>query len=417
MLEIRNRLDLLRQCETKMLFTQNEIHGAALHFIEAIRKREMALVEELNEMYGPETSEYMKKKDELQTFLDQLKSTCNLTEMVVKGKDIELLLLKKQLCEKFEEFEVVQVSPVPKNILKKVNFKIGELNFGELACEDDTEGVEAPRPPLCAWMKPKYSFDDEENGSNIESEDTNALEEEKEVEENGEEEKTKNEEIGKSNKATQIAHRDFREILGEGITESEVQTDIRMIHELQAPSKYESFKMQQAMEKKAARFETREVQTDQSGPAAAAAASSQHPPLSTQSSVEEEPNAPIDRNKLGKRVRRHVKPGCSIAVLPSSEIIIVDPEANCLTVLDRRGKFRFGMSNSSKVCSESGHSQQAQQPTTSLFGHLAKLERGIRIATPQGNLIIKLENEAPAPAPVVQVEVPTNGGGETSTAE
>jgi hypothetical protein len=100
MVEIRNRLDLLRHCETKILCTQNDIHAAALTFIEDIRKRETSLIDELNEMYGSETNDYLKKKDELQTFLDQLKSTCNLTEMVVKGKDIELLLLKKQLCEK-----------------------------------------------------------------------------------------------------------------------------------------------------------------------------------------------------------------------------------------------------------------------------------------------------------------------------
>ncbi len=413
MLEIRNRLDLLRQCETKMLFTQTEIHGAALNFIEAIRKRESALIEELNDLYGSETTEYLKKKDELQTFLDQLKSTCNLTEMVVKGKDIELLLLKKQLCEKFEEFEDIQVAPVPRNILKKVKFKVGELKYGELVTEDDGNGEESQssepkKPPLCAWMKPKYSFEEEDYASNIESEDTNGLDEEKEDPE--EQHEKKKDEVTMVSKTTQIAYRDFREILGDGIAETEVQTDIRMIHELQAPSKYESFKMQQAMEKKAAKFETREVQTDHSG------SISQHPPLSTQSSVEEEPNAPIDRNKLGKRVRRHVKPGCSIAVLPSSEIIIVDPEANCLTVLDRRGKFRFGMSNSSKACTESGHSSQAQLPTAGLFGHLAKLERGIRIATPQGNLIIKLENEAPPPPPPVQTETPTNGS-ETNTAE
>jgi hypothetical protein len=314
------------------------------------------------------------------------------------------------------------VDAVPRNILKKVDFKIGELKYGELECTDEPSSNQIAevnnlnKTRLAAWIRPRHSFEEdttngeneeeEEAVSNVESEDVNGHEEEKDDVSEVSLNQTPAAALtspSTANKTTQIAYRDFREILGDGITESEVQTDIRMIHELQAPSKYESFKLQQAAAVKMARFETREVQTDQTGP--------MHAPLSTQSSVEEEPNAPIDRNKLGKRVRRHVKPGCSIAVLPSSEIIIVDPEANVLTVLDRRGKFRFGMSNGNKPCTETGHSPQATQPPTSLFAHLAKLERGIRIATPQGNLIIKLENEAAPPPQAVD----TNGGEEVST--
>lgn len=130
--EIKNRIDLLRQCETRMLFTQNEIHAVALSFIDAIRQREKILIDELNQIYGNETNEYLRKRDELEAFLDQLRSTCNLTDMVVKGKDIEMLLLKKQLCEKFDEFEDIKLDPVPDNILKKVNFIPGSVDLGKL---------------------------------------------------------------------------------------------------------------------------------------------------------------------------------------------------------------------------------------------------------------------------------------------
>jgi uncharacterized membrane-anchored protein len=108
MAEVRNRLDLLRQCETHIISTQTEIRTATMTFIDAIRHAEHDLLEELEHHFGPETTEYIKRKDDLESFLDQLKSTCNLTEMVVKGKDIEMLLLKKQLCEKFEEFQSIQ---------------------------------------------------------------------------------------------------------------------------------------------------------------------------------------------------------------------------------------------------------------------------------------------------------------------
>lgn len=135
--DVRHRVDMLRQCETRMLFTQNEIHRVALAFIDAIRAREKCLIEELGQIYGNEANDYLKRRDELEAFLDQLKSTCNLTDMVVKGKDIEMLLLKKQLCEKFDEFEEVKLEALPKNILKKINFVPGSFDLGRL-CDADT---------------------------------------------------------------------------------------------------------------------------------------------------------------------------------------------------------------------------------------------------------------------------------------
>lgn len=400
--DIRLRLDALRQCETKILYTQNEIHSAALSFIELIRQREASLIEELNEHYGPETLDYLKKKDELDTFHDQLKSTCNLTDMVVKGNDIEMLLLKKQLCEKFDEFQEIKLDSLPKNISKKVTFVKGSLDFGHLEGADGQTSNEIVNGNgLASGIKAKYlSLDSNLNGDLDDF--ANGLID------NGGDEDTKTVIDISAEKATQIFHRDFREIMGAKLKESEVQTDIRMIHELQAPNKYELLKKQQSL---SSRTENKEVQTDATSSPTSA---SSHPPLTTQSSVEEDPNAPIDRNKLGKRVRRHVKPGCSIAVLPSSEIIIIDPESNLFTVLDKRGKFRFGMSNSNKSCNESGHPQPTTNGLASAYG---KLERGVRIVTPQGNLLIKLESEPLPQQAQLQVETTTTTNAENNSQE
>lgn len=189
----------------------------------------------------------------------------------------------------------------------------------------------------------------------------------------------------------------MREILGGMIRETEVQTDIRMIHDLVPPSKFDRTKTQASISVKA---ENKTTQTDlQPSPSTS---SSSNPTLSTQSSVEEDPTAPVDRNKLSRRVRRHVKPGCSIAVLPSSEIIIIDPESNMMSILDRRGKFRYGMSNSKQPCTESGNATSFGSVS---LNNLPKIDRGIRIHTPQGNLIIKLENEVLTETPNVALAV------------
>lgn len=196
----------------------------------------------------------------------------------------------------------------------------------------------------------------------------------------------------------------MREIMGDHLTESEVQTDIRMIHDL-APTNRSIFERPKPPppSQLSLRMDSKEVQTEPMQPQIL----NGHPPLSNQSSVDEDSNsnAPVDRNKLGRRVRRHVKPGCSIAVLPSSEIIIIDPESNCVSILDRRGKFRYGMSNSNKPCTESGNQPASTQFGNVAFGNLPRLERGVRIMTPQGTLIIKLENETLTETPNVAVAV------------
>lgn len=363
--DIKNRLDMLRQCETRILYTQDEIHSCALNFIEAIRQKEKSLVEELKGLYGGQTNEYLNKRDELESYLDQLKSTCNLTDMVVKGKDIELLLLKKQLCEKFEEFEEIKLDPVPDNILKKVNFVPGSLHLGTLEDGEHLDHSESYRSGIARGISARYSSCDEDETSHDHDD----------------------EEISQSeysvDKSTQITYRDVRDLMADLIKETEAQTDIRMIHDLATTNR-------SIFEKKTApppsnyslKTDSKETQTDPQA----------NPSLSSQSSIDEDTNAPVDRNKLGRRVRRHVKPGCSIAVLPSSEIIIIDPEANSLSILDRRGKFRYGMSNSNKPCTEQGNQPNAQQFGQAAFGSLTKLERGIRLMTPQGTLVIKLEN-------------------------
>jgi hypothetical protein len=304
--------------------------------------------------------------------------------MVVKGKDIEMLLLKKQLCEKFEEFQSIELEEVPKNLLKRVTFMAGNVNLGKIVESEANKNNK--KSGIAANISAKYASIDEEFN------DLDDIDEENEEEE--EEEKSEKEESKTNEKCTQIGHRDYREIVGEGIRETEVQTDIRMIHDLVAPNRFleRTNSIKSPMQ---AKTDTKSTQTMESN----------QPTLTNQSSVEEDPSAPVDRNKLGRRVRRHVKPGCSIAVLPSSEIIIIDPESNCITILDRRGKFRFGLSNSNKPCTEAGHQPSSTQFGNVTFGNLPKLEKGVRIMTPQGTLIMKLENEQIVDTPNVALAV------------
>lgn len=126
------QLALLNRCEGSIKNTEQRIHDAAIQFIAEVRTKEKALVDELHAVYGKELMQYMERKDEMQTNLDSLKSTCNLTELVLKGKDIELLLLKRQVEEKLSVLANVELKDLPRTIGKQITFVTGSLELGRL---------------------------------------------------------------------------------------------------------------------------------------------------------------------------------------------------------------------------------------------------------------------------------------------
>lgn len=126
------QLDILAKCETIIKNAEQRIHDVAIQFIADIRSREKQLVDELHAMYGTEVMEYVNRKGEMQTNLDSLKSTCSLTELVLKGKDIELLLLKKQVQDKLSCLADVTLKDLPKSVQKQVAFVPGSMELGML---------------------------------------------------------------------------------------------------------------------------------------------------------------------------------------------------------------------------------------------------------------------------------------------
>ena len=397
---IRHRLELVRKCEAHMQAAQSEIHQIALNFIEAIREKEQALLNDLTRFYGAATSDFVKKRDEFETLLDQLKSTCNLTEMVVKGKDIEMLLLKKQLCEKFNEFELVELEPVPDNINKKVLFVPGSVDLGYITEMSPSMEKKATATNTTVSENEDSDKENEEDVEEGEYQDQDQAQDEdeskKEEEEKQQEQRLVDSETQTTTTTTTTSSEEDKstqtmpvQVVDADATAPHLNMNTLM---MRSTTPTLSLSQQSSLDE----CESTSSSSSMSAPGAAATA--------TSSSAQSTNNGgPVDRNKLSRRVRRHVKPGCSIAVMPSNEIIIVDPESNCVTVLDRRGKFRYGMSNSTKPCTETGH----QLPSAVQFGHNtatatgtsgggggpSRLERAVRIHTPQGTLIVKLENE------------------------
>jgi hypothetical protein len=81
--------------------------------LQEIRNRERQLIEELHNMYGPDCMECIEGRKELCHRVETLRSTCTLTEVILNGKDIELLLLKKDVQDKLEALAGIESKPTP----------------------------------------------------------------------------------------------------------------------------------------------------------------------------------------------------------------------------------------------------------------------------------------------------------------
>lgn len=120
----------LTDVEKNVKEVEQQIHDTAIQFIQEIRNKEKQLIEELQTLYGPGLMKQIENKKDLSAQVDALKSTCKLTEVILKGKDIELLLLKKDVQEKLQMMNEVDVRKPPSTIAKRVNFVVGSTDLG-----------------------------------------------------------------------------------------------------------------------------------------------------------------------------------------------------------------------------------------------------------------------------------------------
>ena len=130
------QIETLGRCDALIKEAEQRVHDVAIAFIAEIRTKEKNLVEELHSMYGLEVMEYINRKVEMQSNLESLKSTCSLTELVLQGKDIELLLLKNQVQEKLSCLSEMELKDLPTSVCKQILFSPGSIELGTLEDPD-----------------------------------------------------------------------------------------------------------------------------------------------------------------------------------------------------------------------------------------------------------------------------------------
>ena len=98
-------------------------------------------------------------------------------------------------------------------------------------------------------------------------------------------------------------------------------------------------------------------------------------------------------NKLSRRVRRLLKPTCCVAVLPNTDLIILDCEQNLASILDKKGKFKYCFTSEIPPAERKGFAVAGFSSSANISNGTGSSNRTVRIPTQQGLLCIKLKGE------------------------
>ena len=105
-------------------------------------------------------------------------------------------------------------------------------------------------------------------------------------------------------------------------------------------------------------------------------------------------------NKLSRRVRRLLKPTCSVAVLPNTDVIILDCEQNLASILDKKGKFKYCFTSEIPSSERKGFAVSGFSSTANVSSAATGSSRTVRIPTQQGLLCLKLKGERVSDLPL-----------------
>ncbi|XP_067931210.1 E3 ubiquitin-protein ligase TRIM56-like isoform X2 [Watersipora subatra] len=152
--QLESQLAIIGKCETTIRGAEEKIKHISLDMISEIKNREKVLIEEIHNIYGPETMSLIESKDDLQANHDALQSTVKLTDLVVKGKDMELLLLKKEVQNKLEMLGQAAIGDLPRTASKVIQYVPGMLDMGYIHDNDR---------PLLSAARRAHSYNEGQN--------------------------------------------------------------------------------------------------------------------------------------------------------------------------------------------------------------------------------------------------------------
>lgn len=139
---VQDRINVMNQCETTLKETRENIRDLAISYIQQVRSTEKELLKEVDSYFGENIMSFLENKDWLQENLDGLQNACNLTDIIMRDKGVEMLLLKKDMQNKLMSLLEPTLPDLPDDVAvftTKIKFIPGGVKFGKLTINDNSD--------------------------------------------------------------------------------------------------------------------------------------------------------------------------------------------------------------------------------------------------------------------------------------
>lgn len=139
--EVKNRLSSINKIESTLKETRENIRDLAISYIQQVRSTERQLMQSVDQEFGAKVQGFLQNKEWLQENSDNLQSTCDLAEIIMNDRGIEMLLLKKELQNKLSTLLEPGLPPEPEPLSQNIKFVPGNVRLGYISTEneDDSE--------------------------------------------------------------------------------------------------------------------------------------------------------------------------------------------------------------------------------------------------------------------------------------
>lgn len=136
---VEDRLTNINAVESTLKETRENIRDLAISYIAQVRQTERQLMQRVEEDFGTKAQGYLQNKEWLQENFEGLKSTCNLAEIIMNDRGVEMLLLKKELQDKLSALLEPSLPCVPEDFSQKIKFVPGNVKLGHISWNSQDE--------------------------------------------------------------------------------------------------------------------------------------------------------------------------------------------------------------------------------------------------------------------------------------
>lgn len=139
LVEVQGRLMSINKIESTLKETRENIRDLAISYISQVRSTERQLMQRVDHEFGDKVQGFLQNKEWLQENFESLQSSCNLAEIIMNDRGIEMLLLKKELQNKLSTLLEPGLPPEPEPMSQNLKFVPGNVRLGYISLDNDDE--------------------------------------------------------------------------------------------------------------------------------------------------------------------------------------------------------------------------------------------------------------------------------------